>query len=155
MTRKNYEVYDRHGRLVDRDGEELRDGDRLRVPMLLKDGTVELLEDWQREIVWAHRFGLNDAADLHRPGPRRCSDEGTAAKAKAYNDSVTELVDAWKVPPIPAAEPRAKITGECVPDARQDAVPRTMDFADAQRIRDRAWLESVAELESAWKGPAR
>jgi hypothetical protein len=82
------------------------------------------------------------------------------------------MCDAWKRPPdaasgeVVGARPGDKciINGapghlnhrlECVPDARQDAVPRTMDFADAQRIRDRAWLESVAELESAWKGPAR
>jgi hypothetical protein len=25
----------------------------------------------------------------------------------------------------------------------------------AQRIKDAAWLESVKDLESAWKGPAR
>ena len=33
--------------------------------------------------------------------------------------------------------------------------PRTMTMDEAQRIRDRAWLESVKDLESAWKGPAR
>jgi hypothetical protein len=116
------------------------------------------------------RGGLKILSDFFCPGPSNRIQTFTqleylilihdfwSDRSNRENDSVTELVDAWKVPSIPPAEPRAKVTGarlECVPDARQDAVPRTMDFADAQRIRDRAWLESVAELESAWKGPAR
>jgi hypothetical protein len=77
--------FDRQGNPIEDD--VLPDGATLRTPMMLKDGSTVELEDWQREIIWAHRFGLNDAADLHRPGPRRCSDEDTAAKARAYADS--------------------------------------------------------------------
>jgi hypothetical protein len=44
----------------------------------------------------------------------------------------------------------------CVPDQRRtDAVPRTMSVADAQRIRDAAWEESVRADENAWRRPAR
>jgi hypothetical protein len=44
----------------------------------------------------------------------------------------------------------------CVPDKRsQDAVPRTMSVADAQRIRDQAYEESVRREENEWRGPAR
>jgi hypothetical protein len=42
----------------------------------------------------------------------------------------------------------------CVPDKRsQDSasVPRTMDAADAQAIKDAAWLASIKDLEEAWK----
>jgi hypothetical protein len=44
----------------------------------------------------------------------------------------------------------------CVPDQRsQDgaSVPRTMDAADAQKIKDAAWREMVDELEGAWRKP--
>jgi hypothetical protein len=169
--------FDRHGNPIEDD--VLPDGGRLTVPMMLLDGTVAELEDWQRAIVWAHRFGLNDAADLHRPGPRRCSDEGTAAKAKAYQQMCDALQDAWKqLPPTPPAEPRVNVTGygsgggrgqmpghqstingqpghlnhrlECVPD-RQDSVPRTMSLADAQAIRDAAYRQYCDELVNAWK----
>jgi hypothetical protein len=180
MTRKNYEVYDRHGRLVDRAGdEELRDGDRLRVPLHMRDAAT--LSPMQREVMAdkaarledeaAKRFGLSDGLDLHKPGSRYCSDTGNAAKAKAYADGVRDMCDAWKKPAgsgeVVGARPgdACMIDGQpghlnarlqCVPDQRRaDSVPpRTMTAADAQKIRDEAWLEMCRDLESAWKGPA-
>jgi hypothetical protein len=38
-----------------------------------------------------------------------------------------------------------------VPPTRADAVPRTMDAASAQAIKDQAWNEYVAHISSAWK----
>ena len=43
-----------------------------------------------------------------------------------------------------------------VPDQRRtDAVPRVMDAATTQRIRDEAYEESVRREENEWRGPAR
>jgi hypothetical protein len=152
------EMFDRYGNPIEDD--VLPDGGSVRVPMLLMDGSTVELEDWQREIVWAHRFGLDDAADLHRPGPRRCSDEGTAAKARAYADSVQNLQDAWKVPLTPPAEPMRNVTGVGSgtnrraqpgdPDERQDSAP-VYDAVKGQRIKDAAYAEMVNELVTAWQ----
>ena len=139
-------------RRSDDDDDILRDGGRVRVPMMLKDGTTVDLEDWQREIVWAHRFGLDDAADLHRPGPRRCVDQTALdAKARAYEDSVKEMCDAWKQPPpTPPAEPRANVTSI---GRGADAVPRgqVYDAVEGQRVKDEAYRAMVNELTTAWQ----
>jgi hypothetical protein len=41
----------------------------------------------------------------------------------------------------------------CVPDhRRQESAPRpAYDAAEGQRLKDRAWLEMVADLEGSWK----
>jgi hypothetical protein len=171
MARSPY-VHDR-----DDDDDMLQDGGRRLVPLMLKDaagrdtGEVVQVERWQADAIWASRFKLDDGAALHRPGPRYCSDAGNDAKAEAYVDGVREMCDAWKNPPAESntgsgefrgARPGDKCTIngqpghlnhrlECVPDQRRDAVPRTMDAADAQRIKDEAWLASIKELEEAWK----
>jgi hypothetical protein len=141
----------------------LKDGRRSRVPMLLKDGSTVELEDWQREIIYAHRVGLSDAADLHRPGPRFSTDEAALdAKQAAYLEMVRDL-DYRTAPKPPAAlAPRGQQPGdvctingapghlnhrlECVPD-RHDAVPRTMDATESQRIKDEAYAEMVAAMD--------
>jgi hypothetical protein len=191
MTRKSYEVIDRHGRLVDRDGEQLRDGDRLRVPLHMRDH--ETLSPQQRAVMAAKarlslddaakRFGLDDGL-LHRPGQRFAVDAAARERVEqAYQDSKRELQDAWRTPAADASsgEFRGAREGDvctvreggvgeggpghlrmvnnkltCVPDKRsQDSasVPRTMTADAAQAIRDRAWCESVEELESAWRKP--
>jgi hypothetical protein len=125
----------------------LRDGGRIRVPMMLKDGTVVELEDWQRDVIYAHRLGLNDSLDLHRPGQRFCTDRAANdARERAYQDSKRELQDAWRKPVAapPPIESRANIT-----DVR--SVPRTMSVADAQAIRDAAYRQYCDELVNAWK----
>jgi hypothetical protein len=146
---------------------------------MLRDGSTVDLEPWQADVIHAHRLGLDDGLALHKPGPRYCTDAGNAAKAEAYADGVREMCDAWRKPvadpnsgtgygsgEFRGARPGDKCTIngapghlnhrlECVPDQRRDAVPRTMDAADAQRIRDAAWLEMCRDLEDGWKGPAR
>jgi hypothetical protein len=89
-----------------------------------------------------------------------------SAAAQVYQDEKRKLQDAWRQPiaDIRGQQPGDKCTIngapghlnerlECVPDQRrQDSMPpRSMSVADAQAIRDRAWLESVQELEQAWK----
>jgi hypothetical protein len=38
-----------------------------------------------------------------------------------------------------------------MPTTRADAVPRTMDAATAQEIKDRAWREYVHDISNAWR----
>ena len=175
MARSPY-VHDR----VDDDDEILRDGGRRLVPLMLKDaagndtGEVALVASWQADTILAARLGLADGLALHKPGPRRCTDQaGLDAKAKAYADGVREMCDAWKNPPAESNSGSGELRGarpgdkctingapghlnhrlECVPDQRRDAMPRTMDADAAQAIKDAAWLASVRELEDAWRKP--
>jgi hypothetical protein len=137
----------------DDDDEVLRDGGTVRVPMMLRDGSTVELEDWQRNVIYAHRFGLDDRLALHKPGQRFCTDQvANDAREEVYQDEKRKLQDAWRQPVGDAAPPpiesRANMT-----DAR--SVPRTMSLADAQAIRDAAYEQSVRELTEAWKGSAR
>jgi hypothetical protein len=124
------------------------------VPLALRDG-VSAMQASVMEDKAARLSPVVDAtggtAGLSRPGPRYARDQAAHdAREQAYQDSKRELQDAWRTPVAapPSIEPRATMT-----DAR--SVPRTMTMDEAQLIRDRAWLESVNDLESAWKGPAR
>jgi hypothetical protein len=65
------------------------------------------------------------------------------ARERTYREMVDDLQNAWRRPDA-SIEPRATAD-----------VPRTMTADAAQRIKDAAWLQSVKDLESAWKGPAR
>jgi hypothetical protein len=147
----------------DDDESVLPDGGTVRVPMMLRDGTLVEVEDWQRDVILAaraadaadaaRRFGLSDALDLHKPGQRFCVDAAARAHVEeVYQDEKRKLQDAWRQPVGDAAPPpiesRANMT-----DAR--SVPRTMSLADAQAIRDAAYEQSVRELTEAWKGSAR
>jgi hypothetical protein len=154
----------------------LRDGKSTRVPMLLRDGSTVELEDWQREVIYAHRVGLSDGQSLHRPGPRYCTDEAALdAKAQAYAEDVKESTEAWRKKPAANAgsgEFRGQQPGdqctingqpghlnhrlECVPDKpadRQDSISRTLSFDEAQQRRDAAYEQDVRESESAWRRP--
>jgi hypothetical protein len=136
MTRKNYEIVGRDGRIVDDDDPVLRDGETLRVPLHMRDGSTVDLEPW----VHASRLGLDDGLALHRPGPRYCTDEaGVDAKAQAYADGVREMCDAWKTPARPPAGPG---------NANDREVARMHDTGDA--VRD-AYLDQVADMTSAWE----
>jgi hypothetical protein len=178
MTRRNYEIIDtRTGRPIEDDDDPvLRDGQTLRVPLHMRDGVSPM----QREVMAdkaarladdavAKRFGLSDALDLHRPGPRYCVDAAARAHVEeVYQDEKRKLQDAWRQPvaDVRGQQPGDKCTIngapghlnaklECIPDKRQDAAPRMMDAAEAQRIKDEAWLEMCRDLEESWKGPAR
>jgi hypothetical protein len=105
---------------------------------------------------------------------------GTAASEKirrdAYDQSVCELTDAWRTPSIPAgAYPLSAVEGSvctvngapgtlvregdwliCKP-TQADSAPRDprqpISMADAQKIRDAAYQQSVDELQNAWRRP--
>jgi hypothetical protein len=82
------------------DDEVVADGDRVRVPLLMVDG--EAVEAWQAsylaDCAAAHKLGLDDGFDLHRPGYRFADAAGNEAKAKAYLQAVQDAADAWKHP---------------------------------------------------------
>lgn len=138
-----------HENLPD-DDDVLRDGETRRVPMMMRDGV-----------------GFTDSLAQHRPGQRFSTDQAANdARQRAYEESVRELQDAWKNPPgVRGQQPgdQCTIDGQpghldhrlqCVPDKpeRQDAaVPRSMTADAAQKIKDEAWLQSVKDLEQAWR----
>jgi hypothetical protein len=167
-TRKGLKFDIHSGREIDDDDPVLRDGQRIFVPLNMCDSQ-------QREVVeHFQHLRADDALAQHRPGPRYIVDEAARARVEqAYQDSKRELQEAWRKPVADAAgESRGAQPGDvctingapghldhqlqCVPDKRsQDSVPRTMDAATAQKIRDEAWLQSVREEENEWRRPAR
>ena len=155
----------------------LRDGKSTRVSVMMRDAAMSPL---QRSVMAdglrrdaARRLGLADAAALHKPGQRFCTDEAARARVEeVYQDEKRKLQDAWRKPVADAAgeflgaRPGDKCTLDgqpghldhrlrCVPDDKQDSVPRRMKPEDAQAIRDAAYEESVLRDENAWRGPAR
>lgn len=146
---QTYEVIDRYGRLVDRTGEDLRDGDRLRVPMYMRDSMTPIQRAVAEDVA-ARSAPIVDG--LGRPAGQRSGFCYAAASAtqvtlrhladQARREWIDEMQTAWQ----------RKLPGECVPAApRQDAVPRTMSVADAQAIRDAAYRQYCDELVNAWK----
>jgi hypothetical protein len=168
MAKKKWEIIETAtGRVIDTDDPMLRDGQTLRVPMTMRDSMSEMQRSVADHKMARERFGLNDALDLHRPGQRFSTDAAARARVEeARAEGIREMCDAWKNPPV--ADQRGQRPGdqctidgqpghlnhrlECLPDKRQDsAPPRTMDAIDAQKIKDAAWLQSVQELEQAWR----
>jgi hypothetical protein len=143
MARKNYEIFGRDGRIVDDDDDVLRDGQTLRVGMMMRDGLSPL----QRTVVEDKAArgvtvvdGLGRPAG-HRPGAcylrtvPHTVDHAVAVtqehlRLEAYADSIRELCDAWK--------------GN---NSNDREVPRLHDTGDA--VRD-AYLDSVADLTTSW-----
>jgi len=186
---KQYEILDRHGRLVE--GDIIPDGGRLRVSMMMKD-SMSPVQRAVAEDSEARRFPVVDAfgrpagrrpgACYARPAPEDSPERAAQItrefmRQEAYQDSVKEMCDAWRKPVKDlSGESRNAHPGDvctvrgpeypfdqgapghldarlvCVPDKpRRDSVPRTMDAADAQRIRDEAYAEFVRSHE--WKAP--
>jgi hypothetical protein len=95
----------------------LRDGGRMKISMMAMDSADAVLKataaDMQRQrdskqrgfsLADARRFGLNDGADLHRPGFRyNLSDEMYDAR-EAYRDYENSQAEAWRAPPVGAGE---------------------------------------------------
>ena len=152
----------------------LRDGRSVRVSMQMRDAAMA--DGEARDA--AQRFGLSDAMDMHRPGQRLCTDAAARnAVEQARAEGIKEDENAWRTPAANSetgfgssefrgARPgdQCTINGapghlnhrlECVPDKRsQDSassVPRTMDAATAQRIRDQAYEESLRREQDEWR----
>ena len=153
-------------RWVDRDdGEVLADGEKLVVPLMLKD-TADRLSDVQRAV--AASKAQDDFATLCR--------RAYEIKERAYLDAKAELSDAWKTPTTAGAEvadrrrwhrvtsrdPQGRETGmaEWEEEDRRRRPPRASSphhggrrLADeGRRLKDQARDEMVADMCSAWKG---
>jgi hypothetical protein len=161
-----------HENLSDDDDEVLKDGEKRTVSMMMRDALTEYNERFPTN----DAFGLADSSSLHRPGQRFSVDAAARARVEqARAEGIQEMCDAWKRKPDVDASPpagayplsagegsRCTVNGAdgrlvrrgdwlvCKP-VKQDAVSRTMTMDEAQRIKDKAWLESVQELEQAWK----
>ena len=143
-----YLKFDRNGAPIEDDDDILRDGQRLVVPMNMRDGMSELqravAEDKARR---ADGIGLADAR---------------AYVEQVYQDEKRKLQDAWRTTSVRGQQPgdQCTIDGqpghlnhrlECIPDQREDSVPRVMTTDQAQAIKDAAYNAMVRELENAWR----
>jgi hypothetical protein len=173
--RRKWQERDRFGRESGTSEEEfediLRDGETLHVPLFLMDGSINPdLNEVQKAVALdagarqrtfslaAQRFGLQDAAQLHRPGWRfnATADavEATHEREAAHVEYLLRLRDAYKSPPPPygrevtgagSSGPRGEREGDsvCVPDrSHQDAM--TMD--EVYRAYD-------LEISQRWRTP--
>jgi hypothetical protein len=116
----------------------LRDGQRLRVPMMMRDHLTPL----QRAVLDHSTMVVDDCGDasLHRPGYRYI--QGMDRSEKARNDYIRDTVNAWRgpTPPTPV-------------DTVLDDPPRFMDAAQAEQIRHKAYEDYVTRLCDAWRTP--
>jgi len=78
----------------DDDDQVLKDGQTLRVPQFMMDGT-STLDKLQQVIIAAQRA----AATLHAPGSLPTTDADRERRAELYQKRDKRLVDAWKNPP--------------------------------------------------------
>jgi hypothetical protein len=130
---------DRDGRLVDAsvaldERGCVKDGFGLRTPM-------QFMDSMQREIATTRSTRLHDGQGGpvgHKPGFVYASDASVyAARDEARAEYMKNLSDAW------CRDQR--------PPGASTTVPRTMDEASAQAIRDAAYLEMCSELTNAWR----
>lgn len=140
---RRHEKFDRHGRPVVDDDDVLRDGETLRVPLLMRDGLSPL----QRAVAEDKAAcgvtvvdGLGRPAG-HRPGAcylrtvPHTVDHAVAVtwehlRREAYVDAVTEASNAWKGNDISEREvARVHVTGDPLADA---------------------WLDQVHDLQNGW-----
>ena len=125
---------------------------RARVEQARAEWIDEMTTAWQRQPDAAPPAGAINGADgrlVRRGDLPMCEpvrQDAMDARERAYREMFDDLQNAWRQPVAapPSVEPRATTD-----------VPRTMTADAAQRIKDAAWLQSVKDLESAWKGPAR
>jgi hypothetical protein len=129
------------------DDDILRDGQRLVVPMNMRDGMSEL----QRAV----------AEDKARRGIGLA--DARAYVEQVYQDEKRKLQDAWRTTNVRGQQPGDQCTTdngepghlnhrlECVPDQREDSVPRVMTTDQAQAIKDAAYAQMVNELQNAWR----
>jgi hypothetical protein len=166
----------------DDDEDTVADGGRVRVPMMMRDALPErtfrdadgietTAADWQIRYVTdcsvAHKLGLDDGFDLHKPGFRFTDSAGNEAKFKAYLQAVQDAQDAWRHPTPDAygaypAGAGATEGGACTIDGRPGRLRRQSDGSfvcipdgngDGQMdARDAAYEQYVYELTNAWKG---
>ncbi|HMF29322.1 MAG TPA: hypothetical protein VKE42_11155 [Candidatus Cybelea sp.] len=116
----------------DDDDYVLKDGERVRVPMLVRDSATTAID-----------YCSTDPLAAHRPGFRRAADAGVRdASERAYREMVARSTGEWRTPQ------RVEQDREAACVAARDEV---LSMGDAQAIRDRAWFEMCERARNAWK----
>ena len=116
----------------DDDDEVIRDGERVRIPMLMRDGATTAVD-----------YCSTDPLAAHRPGFRRAADAGVRdASERAYQQMCRDAENAWRTPE------RAR------QDAERDCViarDEVQSMNDVEQIRSRAYEAMVEQARNAWK----
>jgi hypothetical protein len=123
----------------------LRDGQRLRVRMMMRDHLTPL----QRAVLDHNTTVVVDSfgdTSLNHPGYRFIQGMDRSAAEEALNDYIRDTANAWRGPTPPPATPPSPPPMGTVPD---DAPPRFMDAAQAEQIRQKAYQDYVARLCNA------
>jgi hypothetical protein len=169
-----YEVRDRHGRLVERDdGERLRDGESLRVPMQFRDGMSELQRavaedaDANAPMTVCDGWGRSDPVSLGIPGPRflragrNTADHARlvtadAERQRAYAEMVDSMANAWKDAP-PDAPPgsypysAAKEGAACTIDGRPGTLVKEGNFLVCRPVARADGAPTRDSVDEAWR----
>ena len=118
----------------DDDHRLLRDGEFLRVPMMMRDAA-------QRDELASYRFGLNDGAAMHRPGYRHdFVDTNRDIKEKAYDEVDRAQTNSWR---SNDAEPSDAQTGN------DREIPLRQITGDT---REDAHLSYREDVSNRWRG---
>jgi hypothetical protein len=157
------------------DDELLRDGEQLRVPLLLMDSvqrSVARTATTPRRRLVADAFGNSDHFALGRPGPRYGVDRGYGddERAAAYREVALRDAEAWRTPPVVVSVRDAAPPDGAYPLSAGEGTACTINGRPGTLERDGDWLQCVpdddttgdaredayAEValrdENAWKG---
>jgi len=143
MRRREHEVVDRFGNPVD-DDDIVRDGERVRVPMMMRDGLSEL----QRAVL-ADADARGTSAEM-----RRMVDEHRAARGLvplALDDGTVVDVEPWKASAVRAA--RCGLHDDGSLSLNRPGYRFAADAAGLEAKRE-AYEAGVREMCDAWRGPA-
>ena len=121
----------------------LRDGQSVRVPLYMRDGSInpsltptqraKAQHDQQTADAQARTFGLQDALQLHRPGFRYNTDAAARTRiAQAYEAYDAADTNAWKATSTTA-------TPDDVPNRRATADAKAQAYAEYDREMANAW----------------
>src|SRR5262245_30949909 len=130
-----------HGIDDDTDPDIVADGEYIRVPMMLMDvgrGRVYLKPKPTASDAAAPTFD----ASLHRPGYRVGDQAAEDARAKAYDEMLARMSNAWRTPQ------RVEQDREVAAMVAHDAV---VNADDAQKVRDAAYWRMVKRMSEEWK----
>jgi hypothetical protein len=130
------------------DSEVVKDGDRVRVPLMLRDGEPARLSDaqldalpgWQRDAILAHRARV--AVDASARAARAFSDE-------IATDTPATVVDAFGGDGLALRRPGARYL-----HAGLKSTDHALHAVRAMQ-RQEAYLQAKQDLQDAWRHPAR
>jgi hypothetical protein len=160
-------------RFIDDDHDILKDGQTLRVPMIMRDGAPNRdLTPLQLEIARASRqrdaqqnhmtvvdaLGRSDQLHLRRPGARYFSADGhgvehavqqtlRAMRGQMYDDIKEEVSNRWRTPSQPPSAYPVEGRSDAKSDAKSDAMPVTDTREAAYEAYD-AWLRDAWRHQS-------